>query len=56
MGGSFGRIQSSAQWGKQISTISPSTVRLKACTTTDFAGFQTSSVCRFDGDVGVKNY
>jgi len=39
MGGSFGRIQSSAQWGKQIGNFA-CMVPWKDCTTADFAIFR----------------
>jgi outer membrane receptor protein involved in Fe transport len=54
MGGSFGRIQSSAQWGKQIDNYAVYGA-LEGLHDDGFRNFQTSSVRRFYGDVGVKN-
>ncbi|MEO8831943.1 MAG: TonB-dependent receptor [Bradyrhizobium sp.] len=54
MGGSFGRIQSSAQWGKQIDNFSVYGA-LEGLHDGGFRNFQTSNVRRFYGDVGVKN-
>ena len=53
MGGSFGRIQSSAQWGKQVDNNYAVYAALKGCTTTASAISQ-SDVRRFYGDVGYK--
>ena len=54
MGGSFGRIQSSAQWGKQIDNYAVYGA-LEGAHEDGFRNFQTSNVRRFYGDVGVKN-
>ena len=54
MGGSFGRIQSSAQWGKQIDNYAVYGA-LEGIHDDGFRNFQTSNVRRFYGDVGVKN-
>jgi outer membrane receptor protein involved in Fe transport len=54
MGGSFGRIQSSAQWGKQIDNYAVYGA-LEGLHDDGFRNFQTSNVRRFYGDVGVKN-
>ena len=54
MGGSFGRIQSSAQWGKQIDNYAVYGA-LEGVHDDGFRNFQTSNVRRFYGDVGVKN-
>ena len=53
MAGSFGRIQSSAQWGKQIDNFR-SMARSKDCATTDSAISRQSDVRRFYGDVGYR--
>ncbi|SDS73295.1 TonB-dependent receptor [Bradyrhizobium canariense] len=54
MGGSFGRIQSSAQWGKQIDNFAVYGA-LEGLHEDGFRNFQTSNVRRFYGDVGAKN-
>ena len=54
MGGSFGRIQSSAQWGKQIDNYAVYGA-IEGVHEDGFRNFQTSNVRRFYGDVGVKN-
>jgi outer membrane receptor protein involved in Fe transport len=54
MGGSFGRIQSSAQWGKQIDNFAVYGA-LEGVHEDGFRNFQTSNVRRFYGDVGAKN-
>jgi len=54
MGGSFGRIQSSLQWGKQIDNYAVYGA-LEGLHEDGFRNFQTSNVRRFYGDVGVKN-
>jgi outer membrane receptor protein involved in Fe transport len=54
MGGSFGRIQSSAQWGKQIDNFSVYGA-LEGLHDDGFRNFSASNVRRFYGDVGVKN-
>jgi outer membrane receptor protein involved in Fe transport len=54
MGGSFGRIQSSAQWGKQIDNVAVYGA-LEGLHDDGFRNFSASDVRRFYGDVGVKN-
>jgi TonB-dependent Receptor Plug Domain len=54
MGGSFGRIQSSAQWGKQVDNVAVYGA-LEGLHDNGFRNFSTSDVRRFYGDVGVKN-
>jgi outer membrane receptor protein involved in Fe transport len=54
MGGSFGRIQSSAQWGKQYDDFSVYGA-LEGLHDGGFRNFSASDVRRFYGDVGYKN-
>src|SRR6516162_5575290 len=54
MGGSFGRIQSSLQWGKQVDNYSVYGA-LEGAHDDGFRNFSTSNIRRFYGDVGVKN-
>jgi len=54
MGGSFGRIQSSAQWGKQIDNFAVYGA-LEGLRDGGFRNFSESKVRRFYGDVGVRN-
>jgi outer membrane receptor protein involved in Fe transport len=54
MGGSFGRIQSSAQWGKQIDNFAVYGA-LEGLHDNGFRNFSQSDVRRFYGDVGYKN-
>ncbi len=54
MGGSFGRIQSSAQWGKQIDNVAVYGA-LEGLHDNGFRNFSVSDVRRFYGDVGIKN-
>jgi outer membrane receptor protein involved in Fe transport len=54
MGGSFGRIQSSAQWGKQSDNFSIYGA-LEGLHDDGFRNFSVSNVRRFYGDVGYKN-
>ena len=54
MGGSFGRVQSSAQWGKQIDNFA-TYVALEGLHDDGFRNFSASNVRRFYGDVGYKN-
>src|SRR5205807_9052027 len=54
MGGSFGRMQSSAQWGKQVDNFSLYGA-LEALHDDGFRNFSASNVRRFYGDVGYKN-
>jgi outer membrane receptor protein involved in Fe transport len=55
MGGSFGRIQSSAQWGKQIDDKFAVYGALEGLHDNGFRNFSGSDVRRFYGDVGYKN-
>jgi outer membrane receptor protein involved in Fe transport len=54
MGGSFGRIQSSAQWGKQIDNFAVYGA-LEGLHDGGFRNFSPSDVRRFYGDVGYRN-
>src|SRR6266550_3286770 len=54
MGGSFGRIQSTAQWGKQYDNFSVYGA-LEGLHDSGFRNFSASNVRRFYGDVGYKN-
>jgi outer membrane receptor protein involved in Fe transport len=54
MGGSFGRIQSSAQWGKQVDNFAVYGA-LEALHDSGFRNFSASNVRRFYGDVGFKS-
>jgi outer membrane receptor protein involved in Fe transport len=54
MGGSFGRIQSSLQWGKQIDNFAVYGA-LEGVHEDGFRNFQTSNVRRFYGDIGTKS-
>jgi outer membrane receptor protein involved in Fe transport len=54
MGGSFGRVQSSAQWGKQIDNFAVYGA-LEGLHDNGFRNFSASDVRRFYGDVGYKN-
>jgi outer membrane receptor protein involved in Fe transport len=54
MGGSFGRIQSSAQWGKQVGDFAVYGA-LEGLHDDGFRNFAVSNVRRFYGDVGYKN-
>src|ERR1700730_17611730 len=54
MGGSFGRVQSSAQWGKQIDNFA-TYVALEGLHDDGFRNFSASNIRRFYGDVGAKN-
>jgi outer membrane receptor protein involved in Fe transport len=54
MGGSFGRIQSSAQWGKQIGNFAVYGA-LEGLHDGGFRNFSASNVRRFYGDIGFKN-
>jgi outer membrane receptor protein involved in Fe transport len=55
MGGSFGRIQSSAQWGKQIDNNYAVYGALEGLHDNGFRNFSPSDVRRFYGDVAYKN-
>src|ERR1700716_200082 len=54
MGGSFGRIQSSAQWDKQIDNFAVYGA-LEGLHDGGFRNFSASNVRRFYGDVGYRN-
>jgi outer membrane receptor protein involved in Fe transport len=54
MGGSFGRLQSSAQWGKQVDNVAVYGA-LEGLHDDGFRNFSASDVRRFYGDVGIKN-
>jgi outer membrane receptor protein involved in Fe transport len=54
MGGSFGRIQSSAQWGKQVNDFAVYGA-LEGLHDNGFRNFSESSVRRFYGDIGARN-
>jgi outer membrane receptor protein involved in Fe transport len=54
MGGSFGRVQSSAQWGKQVDNFAVYGA-LEGLHDDGFRNFSASNVRRFYGDVGAKN-
>jgi len=54
MGGSFGRIQSSAQWGKQIDNFAVYGA-LEGLHDNSFRNFSASDVRRFYGDIGYRN-
>jgi len=54
MGGSFGRVQSSAQWGKQIDNFAVYGA-LEGLHDNGFRNFSASDVRRFYGDVGYRN-
>jgi outer membrane receptor protein involved in Fe transport len=55
MGGSFGRIQSSAQWGKQVDGNLAVYGALEGLHDNGFRNFSASDVRRFYGDIGYKN-
>jgi outer membrane receptor protein involved in Fe transport len=54
LGGSFGRVQSSAQWGKQIDNFAVYGA-LEGLHDDGFRNFSQSDVRRFYGDVGYRN-
>ncbi|WP_456621014.1 MULTISPECIES: TonB-dependent receptor [unclassified Bradyrhizobium] len=54
MGGSFGRIQGSAQWGKQVEKNYAVYAALEGLHDNGFRNFSQSDVRRFYGDVGYK--
>lgn len=54
MGGSFGRIQGSAQWGKQVDENYAVYAALEGLRDNGFRNFSQSTVRRFYGDVGYK--
>ncbi len=55
MGGSFGRIQSSAQWGKQVDNNFAVYGALEGLHDNGFRNFSASDIRRFYSDVGYKN-
>jgi outer membrane receptor protein involved in Fe transport len=54
MGGSFGRIQSSAQWGKEVDHFAVYGA-LEGLHEDGFRNFSDAEVRRFYGDIGYKN-
>src|SRR5438034_5748468 len=54
MGGSFGRLQSAAQWGKQVDNFAVYGA-LEGLHDNGFRNFSASDVRRFYGDVGYKS-
>jgi outer membrane receptor protein involved in Fe transport len=54
MGGSFGRIQSSLQWGKEVDKFAVYGA-LEALHEDGFRNFSASDVRRFYGDIGYRN-
>jgi outer membrane receptor protein involved in Fe transport len=54
MGGSFGRLQSSAQWGKQVDNFAVYGA-LEGLHDDGFRNFSVSDVRRFYGDVGYRS-
>ena len=54
MGGSFGRVQSSAQWGQQYDNVAVYGA-LEGAHDDGFRNFSQSDIRRFYGDVGVRN-
>jgi outer membrane receptor protein involved in Fe transport len=54
MGGSFGRVQSSAQWGQQFDNVAVYGA-LEGVHEDGFRNFSQSDIRRFYSDVGVKN-
>jgi outer membrane receptor protein involved in Fe transport len=54
MGGSFGRVQSSAQWGQQYDNVAIYGA-LEGVHDDGFRNFSASDIRRFYGDVGVRN-
>ncbi|MBR0722435.1 TonB-dependent receptor [Bradyrhizobium manausense] len=54
MGGSFGRMQGSAQWGKQVDQNYGIYAALEGLHDNGFRNFSQSDVRRFYGDVGYK--
>jgi outer membrane receptor protein involved in Fe transport len=54
MGGSFGRIQSSLQWGKQVDDFAVYGA-LEGLHDDGFRNFSASNVRRFYGDIGARN-
>lgn len=54
MGGSFGRIQGSAQWGKQVDNNYAVYAALEGLRDNGFRNYSQSTVRRFYGDIGYK--
>ena len=54
MGGSFGRVQSSLQWGKQVDDFAVYGA-LEGLHDDGFRNFSASNVRRFYGDIGARN-
>ncbi|UWU67159.1 TonB-dependent receptor [Bradyrhizobium sp. NC92] len=54
MGGSFGRVQGSAQWGKQVDQNYAVYAALEGLRDNGFRNFSQSTVRRFYGDVGYR--
>jgi len=54
MGGSFGRIQSSLQWGKQVDNFAVYGA-LEGLHDDGFRNFSPSNIRRFYGDIGARN-
>jgi iron complex outermembrane receptor protein len=54
MGGSFGRIQGSAQWGKQVDNNWAVYGALEGAHDNGFRNFSSSDIRRFYGDVGYR--
>jgi iron complex outermembrane receptor protein len=55
MGGSYGRIQGSAQWGKQVDNNYAVYGAVEGLHDNGFRNFSSSDVRRFYGDVGYRN-
>jgi outer membrane receptor protein involved in Fe transport len=54
MGGAFGRVEGSAQWGQQYDNVAVYGA-LEGAHDDGFRNFSASNIRRFYGDVGVKN-
>lgn len=54
MGGSYGRVQGSAQWGQQINNFAVYGA-LEALHDSGFRNFSASNIRRFYGDIGYRN-
>jgi outer membrane receptor protein involved in Fe transport len=54
MGGAYGRVQGSAQWGQQYDNVAVYGA-LEGAHDDGFRNFATSNIRRFYGDVGVRN-
>jgi len=54
MGGSFGRVQGSAQWGKQVDNFAVYGA-LEGVHDNGFRNFSPSDIRRFYGDIGTRN-